>query len=59
MSRVLLTGGTGFLGRRVVARLVDAGARNDPESQDAEALRRIDAADVDPAVLDPLLDALR
>ncbi|MEO1064949.1 MAG: AAA family ATPase, partial [Actinomycetota bacterium] len=44
---------------RQAQRLVDAGARNDPESHDAEALRRIDAADVDPAVLDPLLDALR
>ncbi|MEM9711908.1 MAG: AAA family ATPase [Actinomycetota bacterium] len=44
---------------RQAQRLVDAGARRDPGAHDAEALRRIEAADVDVAVLDPLLDALR
>ncbi|MEM9033121.1 MAG: AAA family ATPase [Actinomycetota bacterium] len=44
---------------RQAQRLVDAGARSDPEATDADRLRTIEPADVDVDVLDALLDALR
>ena len=44
---------------RQAQRLVAAGLRDDPTGADPGTLRRVVAADVDPAVLDPLLDSLR
>lgn len=44
---------------RQAQRLVDSGARRDPEATDAARLRTIEATDVDVEVLDSLLDALR